>query len=155
MINPEIQRRNLERQALRRFKEIASHYPFPIYDGQRHDNRIAQIGRSYFQFGDLRVDMPGCHLVVEVESAGGVTNLVKYWYCIEEGLITKPLKLLHLFAQVSANDYIRHLLLWDSLRTKMNDALGERFTAERHTYRSPRELEDIASVFEQYLISLS
>jgi len=84
------------------------------------------MGQSYFQFGDLRVDLPAYHLVVEVESARGVTNLVKYWYCIEEGFITKSIKLLHLFAQGSENDYIRHLLPWNSLQAKMNNSLGER-----------------------------
>ena len=154
MINPERQRRDLEQQALRRFREIAGHHSISVFSGQGLDNRIAPMGRSYFQFGDLRVDMTMCHLVVEVESAGGVTNLVKYWYCIEEGFVTKPIKLLHLFAQASENDYISHLLLWDSLQAKMNDVLGERFAAERHTYRNPAELEGIVRVFERYLVSL-
>jgi len=82
-----------------------------------------------------------------------VTNLVRYWCRIEEGLVTKPIKLLHLFAQASENDYISHLLLWDSLRAKMNDALGNRFTAERYMYYNSAELEGIVSIFEQCLIS--
>jgi hypothetical protein len=53
MINPERQRRDLEQQSLVRFREIANHYSVRVYSGQGLNNQIAQMGRSYFQFGDL------------------------------------------------------------------------------------------------------
>ena len=57
-MKPEQRRREFERQALQQFNEIASLYSFPVYGGQGLSNRIAQRGRSYFQFGDLRVETP-------------------------------------------------------------------------------------------------
>ncbi len=152
MTEPEKTRQDLEKLALVRFKEVASLYSTIVYDKQGARNRIAQIGRSYFQFGDLRVEAPQRHIVVEVESAGGVTNLVKYWYCLEEGDIAKPMHLLHIFAQASENDYISHLHLWDSLSAKMSNALGTMFTAKRYTYRSSTELEVVVNEFEQILM---
>lgn len=151
MIDSEKKRQDLEKLALVRFKETAYHYSSIVYDKQGATNRIAQLGRSYFQFGDLRVDAPQRHIIVEVESAGGVTNLVKYWYCLENRHITKPIYLLHIFAQASENDYIRHLHLWDSLYEKMSNALGNMFIAKRYTYRSSTELEDVVGAYELIL----
>lgn len=147
----EKKRRDLEKLALEKFRAIAGMYPFPTYTGQGAKNRFAWKGNSYFQFGDLRVDMPGRHIIIEVESAGGITNLVKYWYGGEAGEITKPMTLLHIFAQVSADDYASHLLLWDHVSDKMRAALGGRLTVSRYTYRSLNELDVIAREFEQLL----
>lgn len=99
----------------------------------------------------MRVDTPGRHIIIEVESAGGVTNLVKYWYGVEAGEITRPMTLLHIFAQVSSDDYASHLLLWDHVTDKMRAALGDRLTVNRYTYRSLNELDVIAREFEQLL----
>lgn len=151
MADAEKKRQDLEKLALARFKEVASHYSPVVYDGQGANNRVAQLGKSYFQFGDLRVDTPQRHLIIEVESAGGATNLVKYWYCLEARHIAKPIHLLHIFAQASENDYISHLLLWDSLCAKMSKDLGNLFTAKRYTYRSSNELEVVVSEFERIL----
>jgi hypothetical protein len=151
MADAEKKRQDLEKLALVRFKEVASHYSPTVYDGQGANNRVAQLGRSYFQFGDLRVDTPQRHLIVEVESAGGATNLVKYWYCLEERHIVRLIHLFHIFAQASENDYVSHLLLWDSLCAKMSKALGNLFTAKRYTYRSPSELEVAVNEFERTL----
>jgi len=151
MTDSEKKRQDLEKQALVRFKEVAHLYSRLVYDGQGSNNRIAPFGRSYFQFGDLRVDLPQRHIVVEVESAGGVTNLVKFWYCLEEGFISRPLTLFHVFAQASENDYIRHLHLWDSIKNKMSEALDGKFTAQLYTYRNSIELESIVGKFEQTL----
>jgi hypothetical protein len=152
-MKPEQRRRDLERQALQQFKEIASRYSFPVYGGQGLSNRIAQRGRSYFQFGDLRVETPVRHVVIEVESTGGVTNLVKYWYCLQEGKIVKPLTLLHVFAQASTDDYASHLLLWDTLSSKMRAELAPRFVAARYTYRSLEDLGPIVNEFDRLLRS--
>jgi hypothetical protein len=151
MVDPDKKRQDLEKLALVRFKEVAYRYSPIVYDKQGDANRVAQLGRSYFQFGDLRVDTSQRHIIVEVESAGGVTNLVKYWYCLEERYITKPIHLLHIFAQASENDYIRHLYLWDSLAAKMSNDLSNMFTAKRYTYRSSTELEVVVGEFEGIL----
>lgn len=37
------------------------------------------VGNQRFQFGDLRIETPTTTILIEAESAGGVTNLVKYW----------------------------------------------------------------------------
>jgi len=150
-MEPESMRRDLEKVALAGFSEIASRYPFPVFRGQGSMNRIARAGNSYFQFGDLRVDTPRGHIIIEAESAGGVTNLVKYWYCLESGEITQPLTLLHIFAQVSADDYASHLLLWDHLADRMRATLGDRFAATRYSYRTPGDLDRIGQEFERLL----
>lgn len=143
MSDAETRRRNLEQQALERFKEVAKRYTNNVNFGHGETNKIAKLGRSSFQFGDLRVNTPTRHIIVEVESAGGVTNLVKYWQCLEEGFIVKPIYLLHLFAQASANDYIRHLQLWDFLAEKMSKVLGNKFRAEKYTYRDLLNLKKL------------
>ena len=148
------QRQNLEHQALERFEEIARKYPWPLFKGQGSDNRISGEGNTYFQFGDLRIDKGNRYLVIEVESAGGVTNLVKYWECLEKRSsdIGKPLILFHVFRQTSRSDYGSHLELWDFIWGKMRIALGDkRIKATRHTYRDLSELEPVLSAFEEYL----
>ena len=149
MNDADTKRRNLEQQALEGFKEVAKRYTENVNFGHNNENKIAELGRSSFQFGDLRVNTPNRHIIVEVESAGGVTNLVKYWYCLEEGLIVKPIYLFHLFAQASANDYRSHLQLWDFLAEKMRKALGNKFSAEKYTYRNSAELENIVNEFKR------
>src|SRR5258708_2325863 len=112
MAEAEKDRRDLEKQALARFIEVTSSYTNNFNTGQSDNNRIAKQGKknqSYFQFGDLRVNAPNRYIIVEVESAGGATNLVKYWYCLANGIIDKPIYLLHIFAQASDEDYLSHL----------------------------------------------
>jgi hypothetical protein len=151
MTKADTKRRKLEQQALKRFKEVAKCYTDDVNFGHGDTNKIAKLGRSSFQFGDLRVNTPNRHIIVEVESAGGVTNLVKYWYCLEERHIAKPIHLLHIFAQASENDYIRHLHLWDSLAVKMSNDLGNMFTAKQYTYCSSVELEIVVGEFDGIL----
>ncbi len=79
-------RMNIESEILKRFVEVAHKYGYNVFKGQGKDNRIIIDGNTYFQFGDLRVDTETYHIVIEAESAGGVTNLVKYWYCLEKNL---------------------------------------------------------------------
>jgi len=148
------QRQNLEHQALERFEEIARKYCCPLFKGQGSDNRISIEGKTYFQFGDLRVDTGNYYVVIEVESAGGVTNLVKYWHCLENRAsdIEKPVVLFHVFRQVSRNDYGSHLVLWDFLWNKMSNALGDtRIKAARYTYRDLQGLEPVINEFEKHL----
>ena len=75
------------------------------------------------------------------ESAGGLTNLVKYWPCIVRGLIRRPVHVLHLFRQASAEDYRSHIELWGFLSARMKSELGELFDCALFTYAKPVELE--------------
>lgn len=154
MAEAEKVRRDLEKQALTRFIEVASNYTNNFYTGQGDNNRIAKQGKknqSYFQRGDLSVDTPSRWIIVEVESAGGTTNLVKYWYCLENNFIAKPIYLLHIFAQVSDEDYLSHMNLWEFLKDKMQSALGNKFSGKKYTYRNLAELETVVGEFEQIL----
>lgn len=142
---------SLEAQALARFKEVAAvYYPDGWFTGWAFPNRIPQANTG-FQFGDLRVDVGTHHVVVEVESAGGVTNLTKYWYLLDTGLVSKPIILFHIFAQASSDDYRSHLDLWDFLAARMRGALGDKVQAVRYTYRNHAELEQVVRVFEDEL----
>ena len=130
-----------EAAAIILFEALArKHYP-SVFKGQGVENRLPVSGNAYFQFGDLRVDRPKVHVVIEVESAGGVTNLVKYWSCIESRLIDRPVRLIHLFQQESPDDYRSHIELWRFLSAKMKAALGNQFDGAPFTYTKPVESE--------------
>lgn len=139
-----------EMLAIARFIEVADELGFEVSKGQGNRNRIP-LTRTGFQFGDLRVDTSSCHVIVETESAGGVNNLVKYWYLLDHKDIQMPVILLHLFAVGSDADYQSHLDLWDFMAEKMTAALGDRFRAWRFTYRSLAELEPAVIRFRQVL----
>ncbi len=147
-------RQNLERQALARFEQVASEHGCCVSKGQGLSNRILGDEGTYFQFGDLRVETDSRHIVVEVESAGGVTNLVKYWYCLQHrpDMISKPVVLLHVFRQTSQADYRSHLLLRDFLYAHMLKTVGDKFTAKRFTYRTLEELGPAVEDFRRLLI---
>lgn len=88
-----------------------------------------------FQFGDLRIELEDRHVVVETESAGGTTNLDKYWPVVPE--IQKAVLLLHLFPGGSQNNLISHLKLWDFIYERIRaDLACERFDAWRFVYSS-------------------
>lgn len=140
-----------EANALAGFRTLAAKRGINAFGTQGSDNRIALEPNVYYQFGDLRIEVGGRFLIVEVESAGGVTNLAKYWECYETGRITKPMKLLHLFRQKSKNDYRSHIVVWDFLATKMREALGDRFEGKWLTYTGPAELRKAMTIFELWL----
>lgn len=85
----------------------------------------ALVGSQNFQFGDLRIETTNATIVVEAESAGGVTNLAKYWPYLA-ARPTKRFVLAHLFQVNSPNDYISHLRLWAYLVERMRDDLAAR-----------------------------
>jgi len=127
----------MEERMLKEFIKIARKYGYEkhkcksinqenrnyFFTGQCKHNQLMLTEHSYFQFGDLRIDMPSYHVIIEVETAGNVTNLAKYWYCFKEKLISKPIVLLHIFNTSSENDYSSHILLWDYLWSRMNNDL--------------------------------
>lgn len=91
-----------------------------IFRGQGKANRIDVPGwglsvLQQFQFGDLRLESDRCRVVVEFESAGGVTNLAKYWPLLRDGLDDKRFLLIHLYFVGSEGDYIAHRRLWNFL----------------------------------------
>lgn len=87
--------------------------------------------------------MPEHTVVVEVESAGGVTNLAKYWEATARGRVDKPVKLLHVFLQKSTNDYASHMVVWEFLNARMGEALGPRWEATHCVARGTSK-EDLA-----------
>jgi hypothetical protein len=125
-----------------------------VMTGQAKENRFDVPGwylspLRQFQFGDLRIETPRCTLVVEAESAGGVTNLAKYWPLLR----ARPAKrfvLAHLFRVGSESDYIAHRKLWDFLVARMRDDLtgtGVRWPSDWEArlfcYRKPEETADL------------
>jgi hypothetical protein len=76
-------------------------------------------GSRQFQFGDLRIELPRTTVLVEAESAGGVTNLVKYWPLLRSRASEKRLVLIHLFMLGSEGDYVAHRKLWSYLVDRM------------------------------------
>jgi hypothetical protein len=102
-----------------------------VHRGQGMSNRFAVPGwglplGQYFQFGDLRIETDRVTVVVEAESAGGITNLVKYWPLLASGGRTKRLVVAHLFRVGSEGDFMSHRRLWAFLRDRMRDDLGSR-----------------------------
>lgn len=79
-----------------------------------------------FQFGDLRYQTERMRVVVEVESGGGLTNLVKYWPMLGAELSDKRFVLAHLFMVSSESDYIAHRKLWEYLVERMRRDLDHR-----------------------------
>lgn len=155
-----IERVSWEQMMLKPFVGLAKKYDQKPIMRQTGDNRIELGGNLYFQFGDLLVNTSSQHVVVEAETAGGVTNLVKYWYCIQKGstnhAITKPVKLLHVFKTNSKNDYGSHLLLWKELWSKMKGELNGQldatvFRVTRKNGKWEGEFADALGYFEQLL----
>ncbi len=136
-------RKDIEAGVIARFEDVASDAltkaeGWTIFRGMGAANRIAPSSwnlksTQQFQFGDLRVELHDRTVVVETESGGGETNLVKYWSIVEE--LTKPLALIHLFGMMSENDYISHRMLWSFLLEKMRrDFDDAKFKAWIFTY---------------------
>ncbi|MBO0789539.1 MAG: hypothetical protein J2P36_01125 [Ktedonobacteraceae bacterium] len=134
------QRQDLEGPVINLFEAIAHRYTTNTNRGNKEDNKVPG---TKFQFGDLRVNTSNCHILVEVESGGGVTNLVKYWYCLKEHKINKPIKLLHIYGISTEGDFSSYLDLWNFLSSKMKDSLGDLFTAEIDIYWKPKPSENL------------
>lgn len=107
-------------------------------------NRIAPANwglqaRQGFQFGDLRYTTELCWIVVEFESAGGVTNLVKYWPMLNAELDERRFVLIHLMRISSESDYIAHRRLWHDIAHRMLASSNRTHPWEAHlvTYGHP------------------
>jgi hypothetical protein len=146
-------RQKIEAELLRPFIEVVQRRGLAHSMGQGSKNQVPIRPRVYFQFGDLRVELPSSTLLIEVESSGGVTNLAKYWEIIETCRIEKPVRLLHVFRQKSINDYEAHLVIWRFLSEKMTQALGPRFSCALHVYRDgdPSSILPAVATFDEWL----
>lgn len=132
-----------------------------VYSGQGGGNRFGVSGweltlGQQFQFGDLRVETRTATILAEVESGGGIGNLVKYWPLLATGVIEKRLVLIHVFRIGSAGDYIAHRRLWGFVVERMREDLesrGVRFpdSWEAHlvTYRAGEGPDDAAELLRK------
>ena len=98
--------------------------------GAGADNRIdvpgwGLPGVQRLQFGDLRLEGDRCRVVVEVEAAGGVTNLAKYWPLLRDGLDDKRFVLIHLFHAATPGDYASHRRTWRFLADRIAEDMEE------------------------------
>ncbi|MEF3280926.1 MAG: hypothetical protein K6357_08195 [Elusimicrobiota bacterium] len=152
-------RRNIEEEMIKEFRKAAKEYTKDIFSGQGKNNRIEVGDNIYFQFGDLRVETGNCSVIVEVESSGGVTNLVKYWYILSssetEPKISKDIILLHIFKKNSENDYESHIKLWEFLYGKMKEKLGNRIEAKLFEVKNEDDLSNAVNKFKKKLKKLS
>ena len=148
-------RKDIEAQVIDQFEELAGAVApaAPHYRGLKSENRVAPSAwglgpNQSFQFGDFRVELPDRTVVVETESAGGLTNLVKYWPLLPE--LAKPVALVHVFGLLSENDYLSHRLLWESIADRMRSG---RFIAWLFTYdlNSGEDITDALAQFRRCL----
>jgi hypothetical protein len=138
-------------EILKKFEEAAKLHGFNAYGGQVLTNRLYIHGNIYFEFGDLRVETTSHHVIVEVETAGGISNLVKYWYYLEEKEIKKPIILLHIYCRSSKSDYGSHLILWDFIQNKMAKTVGDKVQATCYSYFTSADLSRALHDFEGHL----
>ncbi len=142
---------SIEKEMLKDFIDELKHRQQKYYNGQGNDNRIKVNNKVSFQFGDLRIDTDKYHIIIEVESSGGITNLAKYWYAIEKGKITKTVILLHIYKKQSKNDYASHEELWDFIYDKMNEKLNNKIIAKRFDYKDGHHDKNALVFFKSLL----
>ena len=129
--------------------------------GQGADNKFAVDGwelspLQQFQYGDLRIELADTTLIVEAESAGGITNLVKYWPLLRSGTLAKRLVILHVYMLGSSADYIAHRKLWSFLVDRMAEDLAvngigrpEKWDAQLITYHKGGSLGEITALLRK------
>ncbi|MCL4426649.1 MAG: hypothetical protein M1553_14695 [Firmicutes bacterium] len=137
-----------------------------IHTGQSLENRFDVQGwnlspHQRFQYGDLRVEHPAVRVVVEIESGGGVTNLVKYWPLLTEKRDPKHLLIVHVYRLSSKSDYIAHRRLWDYLIDRMREDLIRRckirwpqdWEAHLFCYRDGAGVNEVVDHIRQALLA--
>jgi hypothetical protein len=121
-----------ERVAIESLKSRLEELPgVEVHEGFSAGNRIGipgweLVSNQLFQFGDVRFEETSATVVVEFESAGGLTNLVKYWPLLAAGGLDKRFILAHVFRLESSNDYIVHRRLWEFTVERMREDLERR-----------------------------
>lgn len=120
--------------------------------GHTKVNSIALGGKVGFEFGDLRVVTDECDVIVEHEGSGGVTNLVKYWYCLQNDKILKPAHLFHIYHVGKGSDFKSHTDLWSFVWGLMAPlARTKQFKAKMYRYSSQEELSEALAEFKALL----
>jgi hypothetical protein len=152
---PKAKRVSHETAVLEALCAALADFPIEGVSGQGGENRFGIEGWELsklqeFQFGDLRIELPHTTVLVETESAGGVSNLAKCWPLLHSGVLSKRLVLAHLFMISSAGDYLAHRRLWEFLVDRMAadlDSVGlirpDHWEARLFTYRSGDPLDDV------------
>jgi hypothetical protein len=119
-------------------------------------NRWELSPLQQFQYGDLRIELAATTLIVEAESAGGITNLVKYWPLLRSGTLTKRLVILHVYMLSSNADYIAHRKLWSFLVDRMTEDLAangidrpERWDTQLITYHKGGSLGEVTALLRK------
>lgn len=150
-------RKDVEKQLLEKFVSRAKQRGCSkIYWGLGKENRVGVTDWNLtqlqkFQFGDLRVETRSATIVIEVESAGGVTNLVKYWAILERNTDAKPLRLIHIFKISTPDDYIAHRKLWQFLEDKMCSSLSSISRSWRAYLFTDKEEQAALSQFDRLI----
>ena len=126
------------------------------YKGNASDNRFCPkdwglTGKMRFQYGDFRVEMADRTLVVEIETAGNVSNLVKFWPLLTSDSLAKPLLLIHVFWTGSKSDYQSHILLWRFVRERMRQSAPDVFNGWLLNYRGKATDSALRGRFERCL----
>lgn len=142
-------------------KEVLTKNGLKIYTGQKRYNRVdlrnCGNSHSYFEFGDLRLEFKSSRIIVEVDTAGGVTNLAKYYYMLNEPdqfnfndiMPDKITYLLHVFVCKYDNDYLAHRRLWIYLSRKLE---ANNFRAEMEIWNTnDSESQRVESKFKDIL----
>lgn len=109
-------RQDIESEMLAPFQEVLdqlgiSPTGFRGEKENRFDPGFGLTGNRRYQYGDLRVNQDDRIVIVEVESGGGLTNLLKYWPHIEH--FASPVLLLHVFGTGTPGNYASHIRLWE------------------------------------------
>ncbi len=109
-------------------KDFQNDQKVEYFSGQKKGNLVF-LGKDSnsgpnFEFGDLRVEFENARVIVEVDTAGGITNLAKYFFMLNKpddfnfeeiepkNQRKKYTYLLHIFVCLDDTDYRAHRELW-------------------------------------------
>jgi hypothetical protein len=166
-IEPGRKRVSHETELITELKRSITDLDVPVFSGQGAQNKFDVLGwdllpSRQFQNGDLRIETPTTTVIVEAESGGGVTNLVKYWPLLRSRALTKRLVILHLFMLGSEADYIAHRKLWSFLVDRMQEDLTsngvgrpKRWDAQQATYRKGQPIDHVTALLRRTITGVT
>lgn len=149
-------------------KDFQNDQKVPYFSGQNKKNFVyidkdSKSGPN-FEFGDLRVEFKNVRVIVEVDTAGGVTNLAKYFFMLNEKEKfnfndiepDKSTYLLHIFVCKNETDYLAHRKLWFYIQNNIKNELdADKFISKMevwYTDESKSETnEQVKTKFENLL----
>lgn len=128
-----------------------------MFKGRTKLNSITLASGTSLQFGDLRVRTTTRDIVIEVESAGGLTNLVKYLYLFHITRLDRPVTLIHLYSKDSPRDHAAHVEMWPFFVHLMRESVGLKFTAHlfRYNFQTPGVRDELPRACELFRSLLS